>query len=999
MRSVPIFYVALLLVVFTGAIIFNRCTDGHSSSLSLPATVDFNFHIRPILVQKCYLCHGPDSSSREAELRLDTFDGATAPREGSTAAVVPGRPGRSEMIRRIRHHDPNEVMPPPESNLTLNEREIALLEKWIEQGAEWKSHWAFITPTPPPVPEVSYPEAIANEVDAFVLSKLEEKHLEAAPLATKNALIRRLSYLLTGLPPHPTDTKKFLADNSPDAYEKLVDHYLASPHFGERWARHWMDVVRYAETKGHEFDYPVIGAWHYRDYLIRAFNEDIPYDQLLREHLAGDLLAHPRTDEKTGRAESALGTIFYTMTEGKHSPVDLTLDESERIDNMIDVATKTFQGLTVACAKCHDHKFDPIPTTDYYALYGVMKSSRFSVQSTHAFAETEVGGEEAQKLEEAIRKKLADEWHPAADLSSGTISLEKPKTTEAHHYTIIGDFRGQELDGWRSDGEAFGDRSTLGKPVFTDDGSRLIALSEGKASSRQSGTGVLGALRSPDFVIDEDFIGVRARGEQASIRIIIDNFQLIQNPIYGELDMRVTQAEWQNYFVDVSPWKGHKAYVEILPGYFEGQHYRLPPTAYVEVEYALTFDETWPSLPELTTLSASDLPQAIQAWSAYQSTPQQVHLINRALRNGTLPRRHPKITTLHRQATIEQATDTNYFIGITEGYAHNSPVFARGDYQNLSEQTVPRRFLSAIDVGDSVFHASGSGRLELAEAMLHPNNPLTARVMVNRIWHHLFGRGIVETVDNFGLQGKLPSHPELLDFLAIKFREEGWSMKKMIRYLVLSNTFQRAVVIDTASADPENRWLAYFPLRRLEAEAIRDGLLAVAGSLDSTQYGPPAPVHLTEFMQGRGRPQTSGPLDGNGRRSIYQEVRRNFLSPMMLVFDRPIPFTTFGKRNTTNVPAQSLFLLNDPFVAEQAQRMAQRMLAQLDRSTEGKVQWIYQRALTRVARKEEIEKARAFLQQQTKKYVTDGPLADYPEAVWADYCHAIFNTKEFVYLL
>ncbi len=560
-------------------------------------------------------------------------------------------------------------------------------------------------------------------------------------------------------------------------------------------------------------------------------------------------------------------------------------------------------------------------------------------------------------------------------------------------------FGGRDSNGWRSDGEAFGNRSTLGRPIFTADGTRLVALSTGKASSRHFDTGILGALRSPDFVIEKDFIGVRALGQHASIRIIIDNFQLIQDPIYGELDIRVEQAEWQNYTVDVSPWKGHKAYIEILPGYYERHQYQLPPTAYVEAEYALTFDETWPLLPEPATLATSDLPQAVQAWSDHQSTPQQVRMINRALRDGTLARRHPEITKLHQQAMLRPVADTSYFMGVTEGDAHNSPVFVRGDYQSLSEQIVPRRFLSAVAVGDSVFHSSGSGRLELAEAILHPNNPLTARVMVNRIWHHLFGRGIVETVDNFGLQGKLPTHPELLDFLAVKFRNDGWSMKKMIRCLVLSNTFQRAVVVDTASADPENRWLAHFPLRRLEAEAIRDGLLAVAGSLDTTQYGPPVPVHLTKFMQGRGRPSASGPLDGHGRRSIYLEVRRNFLSPMMLAFDRPIPFTTFGKRNTTNVPAQSLFLMNDPSVAEQARLMAQRLLSRSDQRVEGNIQWIYQRALTQPARKEEVDHAQAFLQRQAKLLGTDPSRAGYPEEVWADYCHAIFNTKEFIYLL
>jgi hypothetical protein len=256
-----------------------------------------------------------------------------------------------------------------------------LLRKWIRQGAEWKPYWAFIPPIQPALPKLDNAEEVANEIDAFILAKQHENRLTPVPLADKNTLIRRLSYLLTGLPPNPGDIAQFLADDSDDAYEKMVDYYINSLRFGERWARHWMDVVRYAETRGHEFDYPVIGAWHYRDYLIRAFNEDVPYDQLVREHLAGDLLEHPRWNPETGLNESLLGTVFYTLYEGKHSPVNLTVDESERIDNLFDVTTKSFQALTVACARCHDHKFDPIPTTDYYALYGVMKSSRATVAS------------------------------------------------------------------------------------------------------------------------------------------------------------------------------------------------------------------------------------------------------------------------------------------------------------------------------------------------------------------------------------------------------------------------------------------------------------------------------------------------------------------------------------------------------------------------------------------------------------------------------------------
>jgi len=410
-----------------------------------------------------------------------------------------------------------------------------------------------------------------------------------------------------------------------------------------------------------------------------------------------------------------------------------------------------------------------------------------------------------------------------------------------------------------------------------------------------------------------------------------------------------------------------------------------------------------PQLPPPVELTTTDLSQAVYEWSSFNSTAAEVNMINQALKTGTLTRSTSQVQDVWQQQNelSRSITDTTYFAGVTEGFAHNSPVFIRGDYKNLSEQTVPRRFLSAIPAEDTMFRSQGSGRREMVQAILSPDNPLTARVMVNRLWHYLFGRGIVETVDNFGLQGKLPTHPELLDFLSIKFQEEGWSVRKIVKCMVMSHTFRRAVVADPylEKIDPENLWLARFPLRRLEAEAIWDGILAVAGSLDSTMYGPSVPVHLTEFMQGRGRPQNAGPLDGNGRRSIYIEVRRNFLSPMMLAFDRPIPFSTFGKRNITNVPAQSLFLMNDPFVVAQAENMAENVMQQKDLTLEGKIQWIYIRAFARSANDDEIQKAKAFLQQQSQVHNIDEQEVEHALEVWKDYCHTIFNMKEFIYLL
>ena len=967
----------------------SSCTSKDQFEEPLPQNVDFNFHIKPILVQNCYLCHGPDPSSRKANLRLDTFEGATALLDEGGRAIVPGKPSKSQLIYRINHKEEDQIMPPPESNYKLTSRERALLEKWIDQGAEWKDHWSLIKP------ETNIALTDTSVIDRLLERQIEQKGLNKAPRATKNALIRRVSYLITGLPPTPEAVESYLQDKSPRAYERMLDTYLNSPAFGERWARHWMDLVRYAETKGHEFDYAITGAWKYRDYLIRAFNEDVPYDQFLKEHLAGDLLEDVRYGTDSGVLESPLATAFYAMGEGTHSPVDIKQDEADRIDNMIDVTSKTFQGLTVACARCHDHKFDPILTADYYALYGIMESTRFSPVPADRTTKQQLVAKDIDGVKDYIEKHIVTHWVNQEKVSK--LKQEKQKSQDSgppQTYQIIGDFRNKDLTGWKSDGLAFGNETTLGEPVFNAYGS-LVRLDHGRASSKRNGKGVFGALSSQNIILDKDFIGIRARGNQSTLRIIIDNFQLIQNPIYGGLQQGVNQSGWHNYVFDVSAWKGHKAYIEILPGGFKTHSYELPQDAYVEVEYAISYNEVWPAeVRPNKVMGAANPDQRLSGTLVNQ--------INEQLKKGKLKGDFKKIKTLV-DSSNQLAThlkDTAFFYGIKEGFGINSPVFVRGNYQDPSEEPVSRGFISALSK-NGPFSTKGSGRLELATAMLDKDNPLTSRVMVNRIWHLLFGRGIVETVDNFGAQGKLPSHPELLDFLAIKFQEEGWSVKNMIRYIANSEAFKRSTARDEKSTtlDPANQYLASFPLRRLEAEAIRDAILAVTGNLNSKLYGPPVRTYLTEFMQGRGRPASSGPLDGEGRRSIYLEVRRNFLEPMMITFDRPIPFSTFGRRNVTNVPAQSLIIMNDPFVAAQAELMAKKVLDQKNLSPGQRIDWIYQRAFSREPTTEEKEKALTFinmLEEQHQEHIGQitGELL-----VWKSYCHSIFNLKEFIFLV
>jgi hypothetical protein len=975
-----------------------QCSQG-TSPMQQADKVDFNFDVRPILVQNCYLCHGPDPSSRKANLRLDTFEGATAKREGGYRGINPGNAAKSQIIKKITHEDPELRMPPPESNLKLTQEEVDILIKWIDQGAEWKPHWAFIKPeSEAPLKNETY--ETENEIDDFVIAKLQSKKLEPAPQANKNTLIRRVSYILTGLPPTPEKIDQFVNDTGADAYEKMVDSYLKDPAFGERWARHWMDIVRYAETRGHEFDYPIIGAWKYRDYLIRAFNKDIPYDQLVKEHLAGDLIEEVRWNPETGINESQIGTAFYALGEGTHSPVDIRKDEADRIDNMIDVTTKTFQGLTVACSRCHDHKFDPIPTADYYALYGIMESSRFSTKPSNLSQDQLKSQEEVEELKTYIKEMIAEEW---ADEVTNIAALESiNNSAEGTNYTLLGDFRGQDLDGWKSDGLGFGKQTTLGNPEFDETG-KLIGLSEGKASSKFYTTGIFGALRSPNFIIDKDSIGLYVQGNKSTARIIIDNFQLIQNPIYGGLTKGINTDGWQKVGFNIGDWKGHKAYIEVLPGHYNRHHYKFPKSAFVEIQYAISFDSGWPEM----VLSKDEKPnngrKLLANWKSSKSIPAEVSALNKVLTEEKLTTEFSKTKALiskHKNLT-EVLIDSTFFTGINEGFGVDSPIFIRGNHFELSKEKIPRGFLSAVTGENTAFDTEGSGRIELAEAILSPDNPLTSRIMVNRIWHHLFGKGIVESVDNFGLQGSLPSHPKLLDYLAVKFQNEGWSIKNMIKYIVMSNTFQRSIIgpENGESIDPNNALLSHFPLRRLESEAIWDGVLAVSGNLNPKMYGEPVPVYLTRFMQGRGKPGQSGPLDGAGRRSIYQDVRRNFLQPLMLTFDRPIPFSTFGKRNSTNVPAQSLVLMNDPFIIQQAERLANDVMSQVGLSQSERFNYIYIKLLSRYPSKDEVRQANDFITLLAKTYdLKEGEIANSVE-VWKDYCHSVFNLKEFIYLL
>ncbi len=965
----------------------------------LPDQVDFNYHVRPILSNSCYVCHGPDISTREADLRLDTYAGATA-RRSSGRAIVPGNSQRSLLIQRVSSEDPQERMPPPHINKVLTNHEISLLSRWIDQGAEYKTHWALIAPQR---------NENTRSIDQLIQAQLSAAEITPATAAPRASLIRRASYVLTGLPPSPQAVQAFELDTSSDAYEKVIDRLLASSSFGERWARHWMDLVRYSESRGHEFDYTIQGAWRYRDYLIRAFNEDVPYDQLIREHLAGDLLQHPRYHPEDGFNESVLGTAFFALGEGKHSPVDTRIDEADRIDNIIDVTTKTFQGLTVACARCHDHKFDPIPTRDYYSLYGIIESTRFT--PVPVLPEKYLNQvQELIDLEYTIRQNTADQWLssieplPTFATHSIQVSSSSPRDT-TRDWKLLGDFRNGLPKDWMIDGPAFSIPPYQGFILPQDD--FTVELSERVTSSRHIAEGIPGTLRSPTFTIDQDSITVMARGYKSALRLVIDNFQLIQAPIHGELDQELNSSQLKPYRFGVELWKGRKAYIELLVGTYDTERFvterhtlSIPDSSYFEVAYAVAHNEATPTLANHHHEHV-DLGPSITDWAERKASPAQVSMINQAVKSGELPQ--PQIHPLLRrkQDLKRSLLPIELFVGMTEGDKVTSAVFERGNYNTPIGEPVPHGFFSALDSVSAPFDQTSSGRLEFAQAITNPSNPLTARIMVNRLWHHAFGRGIVETVDNFGAQGSLPTHPDLLDYLALRFVELEWSIKSMLREIVLSDAFQRSSKIPNGlhERDPSNIYLSYYPVRRLEAEAIRDGILSVSGQLDSAMYGPPVPIHLTEFMKGRGRPATSGPLDGDGRRSIYIAIRRNFLSPMMLSFDMPIPFSTFGARNTSNVPAQSLTMLNDAFVVEQAARWAELLVGQPHQDLASRIEHVYLKAFARRPDSHELAEAKSFINSEAEELRLPLERIMNSVEIWTAYCHVILNQKEFIYLV
>jgi mono/diheme cytochrome c family protein len=1102
----------------------------------------FEKRIRPILTEHCAECHSADAKKLGGNLLLDSRDGV---RKGGDSGTIieAGKPDASLLIKAVRYTDDNVKMPPKGK---LSATAIADLEEWVRLGApdprdkptarkpasSWdeilrtrRDWWSLRPVQDPPIPRTN-DVAWSNEpIDRFVLAKLEENGLAPSRPTDPRTFARRLSLVLTGLPPSVSQVEQFAKDCEAvpktanqalpaAAVERLVDSLLDSPHFGERWARHWMDVVRFTETHGNEWNYEVHHAWRYRDYLIRAFNADIPFEQFIREHIAGDLLPQPRWNEREQFNESIIGTGFYRFGEVNHDDcIGLRQIGYDLLDNQIDTLTKAFQATTVACARCHDHKLDAVSMPDYYGLLGILRSSRLvshTIDAPSVNAEpieklidlklklrAEVARlwlDELPKLNEFLAASLAGHGGRPADAELVTrvdrervakwtaILQEQPFPLEdpfepwrvmatmplvdnariaiewqsfANRYATEEraraefnqssfethtDFRTCHDSGWQTEGQCLRGSIKSGWIVPNSEGDTLLkAILPSGLYTHFASEKLNGAIRSLVLKGGKKRLSFQVTGQRSSaVRLVSNNCQL------NYVNYRaLTSPDFT--WVTFSPPENReelRVYAELMTMFdnpkFPDQlsalggdpaNYKLPfetaaenPRSYFGITRAVWHDGGETPRPELSHMqrlfapgdisSLTDIADryvavirsAIQSWTDGSATDDDVIWLNALLKRGLLSNSNtmsPRIAELvaDYRRTENELARPRVVPGVGDfGTGYNQPMFVRGDCFCPAE-TVSRRYLEVLSRPNESFGNEGSGRRELAEQIASSTNPLTARVIVNRVWHHLFGTGIVRTVDDFGHVGDTPSHPELLDHLATQFVRDGWSIKKLIRSIVVTRTFQQSADQSSAHArevDPQNRWLWHYPARRMEAEAIRDAMLATSGRLDPALFGPS--IQPFREKENADRRLFPGPLDGNGRRSVY--IKNNLMeAPRFLsAFNLPGGKVTQGRRDSTNVPAQALALLNDPFVLQQADVWAARLVHSSNESVESRIDAMFAVALGRPPSNDERQRfAQAVAQFAELEQV---PPADVlkSQPIWRDVAHAVFNLKEFIFI-
>ncbi len=933
------------------------------AAAALPAAAtaagpDFNRDVRPILSNRCFKCHGPDEANQEAGLRLDLREAAIQELDSGERAIVPGHADASELVARIMSDDPDLVMPPPHTKVSLSADEKRMLAAWVEAGAEYAPHWAFLPPVKPEPPAVRDEGRVKNPIDRFVLARLEAEGLAAAQPVDSATLCRRVHLDLVGLPPSPDELAAFLADQSPDAYEQLVDRLLASPRYGERWARKWLDLARYADTNGYEKDRPRT-IWPYRDWVIRSLNDDLPFDQFTIRQIAGDMLPDPGVDD-------LVATGFHRNTmlneEGGIDPLEFRY---LAIVDRVGTTGTTWLGLTTACAQCHTHKYDPLTHTDYFSLFALLNNAdepewiipseersqrlattRAKVESlwkelpghwpapgpaaNQLAGSSEPGGEPGDAGRRAVNlAERFDAWSRAESARAVNWQVVRPDALESSmpHLVVLDD--GSVLasgDQTKSDVYTIS-LPRVGKPVKAI---RLEVLPH--ESLPDWGPGLCG-YEGPrgDFFLSE--FEVRVPPKAARIEVAKASESFGGTAAHGK---GISGAAAATDGVMSSGWSTNGRQGRAEAAVFE---LAQPIAAGDPIVVTLRFERHFACPLGRFRLSVTDadgaetrghsaeVEAALTKAPQSRSSEEREALLRRFL--STAPEVSDRVKEIERlEATLRGGLSTLVMQERPKDNPRPTHRHHRGEFTQPEEKVSPAvpAFLPQLPAD------APADRLALAKWLVSPTNPLTARVTVNRQWQAFFGRGIVATVEDFGYQGDLPSHPELLDWLAVSFREPveagglGWSLKQLHRLIVTSNTYRQdsTVTPPLAARDPQNLLLARGPRVRLEAEVIRDSMLKAAGLLSTKMDGPgvrpPQPEGVTEVAYGAPTWQPSQGED-RYRRGIYTFQKRTAPFAFTTTFDGPSGEACIARREVSNSPLQALTLLNDPMFVEIAQAL------------------------------------------------------------------------------
>ncbi len=977
--------------------------------------INFAREIRPILSDHCFACHGPDSNKRKAKLRLDEKESAFAPAKSGAIAIVPGDLENSELLVRVSSPDPDDVMPPPKEHKELKPEQVELLRRWIKEGAVWTGHWAFQPVQPEAVPAVKNGAWARNDIDRFILARLEKEGLAPSPEADRERLLRRVTLDLTGLPPTLSELDAFLADNSPEAYEKAVDRLLASPHFGERIALPWLDLARYGDTSGYHND-SLRDMWLWREEVIKAFNANQPFDQFTIEQLAGDLIPN--------------ATIEQKIATGFHRNV-MTSDEGGLIEEeylnlyIVDrVATTgfTWMGMTIACAQCHDHKYDPVTQKDFYQLYAffanVPENGKDGVRDrnpkpflsvpnetqTAKLAELDAAKDQAQKQSAELEGQLdarQSAWEKEIAGRTGGKVPEGPQT----HFPLDGDGNGTTSDGQTVAGElkgefTFADGSVakalrVEKKGWVEFGGKFDfekdqAFSVGAwLRLKPDGGSPFGKMENAGDIRGWD---LEFHGGRPSVHLI-NHWPEKAIHVQAEQDLPFDTFTHVAFTYDGSgKAAGVTLYVNGLPIKTTTQIDTLEGTIRTQAPFSigrrgdagapftgrvddLQIFERALSPIEIAEVSGGNLFQlaALPADQRSDAQKNQLRDFFRGTQATDYLEAKKRSEDLAKEREEFERTIPNTMVMEEMEKPRDTFIKVRGAYDQNGERVTANTPHFLPPLPEHCADGKRYTRLDLARWLVAPENPLTARVAVNRWWAMIFGTGLVKTVNDFGAQGEWPSHPELLDWLAGDFARD-WNIKRSIKQMVMSATYRQSSVVspELRERDGENRLLARGPRHRLEAEFIRDNALAIAGLLNPNVGGPstkPAqPPGIWEVNDlANGSYEKSKGTD-QYRRGLYTYWRRSTVYPSLITFDAPTREVCTGLRPRTSTPLQSLVLMNDPVYVEAARVLAQRILAEGGPDDASRLTFAWRVTLSRPPTAEERGVLEKVLAQQRETF-------------------------------